>query len=583
MRSDCQLELNFDEVPEFMNFEEFLKNITIKDQIIYNIQKMNCDQSLPEPVKASLNLSDENYLQQYIPEHYLKSCILKGYDSEKEPYLYAPKAMRKMFTYTFAMNELLSIGKEGTITMTARIYLKWIDPRFRWESNSSFKGWSWPLSFQHIARHIWVPKLVVKNCQRQSCPIDVDNQTYAAISSDGSISVSYSDYIQASCDVNLEKFPFDTQVCNLIIVFANLAMNCIVKNRDVFWMDYMANNNEWLVTNVNFSEHKFAFYYLTRDSFKWRRSLSFEEDFPAFKVVITAQRQWSYYVTNLIVPMFLVLLVGLSTIFFPAKCDSFDRCNVQITVILAFVFFQSVLSDVMPKSQGSSLLCSYVMYAMILTTVQLLLFFCLIGLDSIAKSPIRMPPRFLSIFLIHIPDNICSHFLSLMHRFCGKSTNEVESACKPADESNKNVNKTLSTSNGDDESEKFITKETQETLPVTNYATSENKQQESSRGEASLNVIRIEKQQEPLSKFPTKGSYNTQDTKLKSPIKEKYFISEKKLADMKKHWKTIVKRLNVISGLIVTIFFVLIFCKYMGPLLITMINGLNSTIYYTTT
>lgn len=52
MRSDCQLELNFDEVPEFMNFEEFLKNISIKDQIIYNIQKMNCDQSLPEPVKA---------------------------------------------------------------------------------------------------------------------------------------------------------------------------------------------------------------------------------------------------------------------------------------------------------------------------------------------------------------------------------------------------------------------------------------------------------------------------------------------------------------------------------------------------
>ena len=75
------------------------------------------------------------------------------------PHVFYPKSVIMNLTYTFAINELLSIEKEGTVSLMAGIYLKWYEPRFRWQQNSSLLRvfWKWSEDIDFLARNIWIP------------------------------------------------------------------------------------------------------------------------------------------------------------------------------------------------------------------------------------------------------------------------------------------------------------------------------------------------------------------------------------------------------------------------------------------
>ena len=130
--------------------------------------------------------------------------------------------------------------------------------------------------------------------------------------------------------------------------FNNLPQNSFINQSNRLLVDYMADSQEEMVTNIDVSEFTLKKYSLQKElPFKWHRQIRYPY-LPSFKVVIVSHRTWSYYLTNLIVTILLVLIVGLTTIFFPAHLT--ERCNIQLTVILAFVFFLSVLATVMPKT-----------------------------------------------------------------------------------------------------------------------------------------------------------------------------------------------------------------------------------------
>ena len=514
---------------------EFLNSTNENDiitQKLYGIQKLDCDKFLPKEtinIMNSSTLTDQNL---EVPEIYLHKCLLNSYDADINPYKLVPKSVAMYMNYTFAINELLTIENEGTISMTARVFLRWFDPRFRWTIESSIIPWKWPTSIEMLAHKIWIPKLSVQNCQKQNCPIQIYNRTIAYIADKGRVWIAYSDLVQASCDIKLKNFPFDTQHCEVKIAFNNLGNNSYINQSRTFYVDYMVDNDEWMVTNIELSEFTMTAYTFHKDSKspdKWHRKLkpTIIRNIPAFRVVVSAKRESGYFVTNLIVPILLVLCISIASLFIPPNLE--DRYNIQLAVILSFVFFQSVLAAVMPQTRGSPRLCRYVMYSMLVSTVEIIISFVLRGLDNLHVSPNSKTYEILDNYLIKIPDSRCGKLRSSVRKFVSRISlkrQELDNRTQ-----NSQVDITLNSNPSS-------------TLMLT-----------------------------PLENLTGKGT----QTDLCHSCSQMQTTPEES-AD--KEWHAIIQRFNIITGILVLIFYIFVFCRYMGPLLYHFFKGLNETKFY---
>ena len=598
---------------------EFLNSTNESDiitQKLYGISKLDCDKYLPNETRNLMNSSTITDKNLEVPEIYLHKCLLDGYDADEDPYKLVPKSVTFNVTYTFAMNELLSIENEGTISMTARLFLRWFDPRFRWINKSSIKHWKWPTSIEILAHKIWIPKLAVQNCQKQNCPVQIYNRTIANIADRGRVWIAYSDLVQASCDVKLKNFPFDTQQCEVKIAFSNLGNNSYINQSLEFYVDYMVDNDEWMVTNIHLSEFNMTAYTFYKDlnlTDKWHRKLMpglpANRTVPVFIFVVTAKRESGYFVTNLIVPILLVLCISIASLFIPPNLE--DRYNVQMAVILSFVFFQSVLASVMPQTRGSPRLCRYVMYSMLAATVELIISFVLRGLDNLQVSSDSTTYKILDNVFIKFPDYLFKNFcLTSLAFLCQIPLKHQE----PNDR----------TQNNSQANEPCISNQSSSLLLIP-LAKSTAREPQTARGTqtglchscSQVPTISVESTEKSTqtdlchscSQVPTTSAESTEKKKqtdlchscfqfLTTSVEptEKRTLTDlchscfqfpttlmkstEKRTQTNLWHEIIQKRFNIISGILVLIFYIFVFCRYMGPLLYHFFKGLNATKFY---
>ena len=76
-----------------------------------------------------------------------------------------------------------------------------------------------------------------------------------------------------------------------------------------------------------------------------------------------------YFLFNLIIPVVVMALIGVFSVVIPI--GSGDKINLVIMVFLGFLFFQSAIAAMMPKSNQPPLLMQYVLGALVLTAINL--------------------------------------------------------------------------------------------------------------------------------------------------------------------------------------------------------------------
>ena len=128
-------------------------------------------------------------------------------------------------------------------------------------------------------------------------------------------------------------------------------------------------SDEWLLADVHTSFKDFEFKMYKEEKGRWVRAESLELYRSGFMVSLYAKRNHGYYVSNLIVPMLIVVVCGLFTIFMPGHSDA--RLNLAVTVLLGFIFVQTIIASQMPKSDDNPLISQYVMWSMVLSIVNL--------------------------------------------------------------------------------------------------------------------------------------------------------------------------------------------------------------------
>ena len=182
-------------------------------------------------------------------------------------------------------------------------------------------------------------------------------------------------------------------------VLSDLALD-INDNRQMAAVVYQS--DEWLLADVITGSNDFDFNMFKKQSGKWIKT---DEDLEihrsGFIVYLIAKRHTGYYVSNLIVPLLIVVVCGLFTIFLPGHSDA--RLNLAVTVLLGFIFVQTIIASVMPKSDDNPLISQYVMWSLILSMISLAASAMCVGIGELPED--SKPPnvlRFVSYHMLHL-------------------------------------------------------------------------------------------------------------------------------------------------------------------------------------
>lgn len=536
---------------QFCSGEEFSKDVTWRAYVNHEGNK-NCTKYIPDYILEAMRKSSGT-----IPFKYLYKCLLDDYIKDLSPL----EGEDKIFNISSAItvNEILEIFPAGAIQVSAQIYLKWHDHRLKWDSNEKVGNWSWPSRLLIPANRLWLPVPEVFNCD-EDCAINIPNNTLSYIFSNGSNSLIYKSKAKATCNIRLDYFPFDKQTCEFYIGLMNVEKYKWILDNEFMWSYYMEDHNEWLFSGFKLRNNDFSYYMIEQNesspAHQWFRSKFPWNNIEVMNVTITAVRSTSYYMTNLIIPLLILNVVAIASVAFPS--GSGDRPNTLLTVILAYTFFQSVLASVLPRTREDSFIGSYLMWAMVSAAAQLLVSFVLVALND-KETDGDVPPLLIRKIVIRFPKRTMELLIRCLccckkHDKCNKESTQIKSS------------KMLSPTNKD--------------MEMVANDENENKTKElilSPEGEAAEAIVTV--------------SGPTNEGMVSCPINEgvensgeqeenKSCSHEKLSVPHDEGWDHVADALNWFIGAIFVALNVLIFLKYMQPLMTTRVSNLFERNYF---
>lgn len=330
---------------------------------------------------------------------------------------------RAQLTITFGVNKVVKLESDGTLQVKSTISLVWNDTDWSWFTNTD-SDWDLPETILVPAGDLWTPRFQLANCESENCVIAAANKTRVIITNVGTVLLIIEPLVTASCEMDFRLFPFDNQTCKLefqmpdhLIVddygqsgvnettkFANDVLSDlqIDLQPDTQLLSTAYASDEWLLRDVSVGFTDFQFNVYKKVNSTWKiQDEELEIHRSGFVVQLSVHRHAGYFVSNLIVPLFIVQVCGLFTVLLPGTSDG--RLNLAVTVLLGFIFVQTITASVMPKSDDNPLVSQYIIGALVLSVFNLAT--CAIC-SSIASFPAENAPPPVIRFFAHHPKEL---------------------------------------------------------------------------------------------------------------------------------------------------------------------------------
>ncbi|XP_019880945.1 pH-sensitive chloride channel 2 isoform X2 [Aethina tumida] len=186
---------------------------------------------------------------------------------------------------------------------------------------------------------IWVPHIIIKN-ERNSALMGLDGKdVFVSISPEGDVLYSYRMTSTFYCWMNLQKFPFDVQICELIWVsWTYNASNLILK--------WEPENPVAIAPNLHLTE--FVLDEMWTDNTIVPNLLLADGRFSAVIFRFKLRREVGYYIMDYFLPS--ILLVCMSWVTFWLQADaSAPRVTLGASTMLAFITLNGGLTKNLPK------------------------------------------------------------------------------------------------------------------------------------------------------------------------------------------------------------------------------------------
>ena len=244
----------------------------------------------------------------------------------------------------------------GLLLLSGRVIAEWKDANLQWNTSE----YSNIDKIQLRASSIWLPPLVQYNY-----PPDFDVALFARGGTDslatvwvdntGQVTAIHAGALLTKCDINLRKFPFDTQSCTYIYsTYAYSKGELVFQPRTVTFSGEDADPaGVWQVENYGCVSTTIE-------------SSNGYETFSSVTCDFDIGRRPEWFLVNFLVPSILLSLLQLSAFFMPF---GEGRAGFCIAVVLAFAVFQSMTTSLLPKTSTSITLINYFIIQMSIGTV----------------------------------------------------------------------------------------------------------------------------------------------------------------------------------------------------------------------
>ncbi|KAL6094617.1 uncharacterized protein ACO6RY_15989 [Pungitius sinensis] len=257
---------------------------------------------------------------------------------------------------------------DQTFVLYVWIYMSWGNDHIRWNQDK-FCG------LKHVVvptEVLWKPDLTIEEMtEKDKAP----PSPYLTVTHQGLIELRNDLMLVSTCRMQVYKFPFDIQSCNLSfksavysddeIKFAAIlnASKFTEWSREVMRIQY-----EWLFLNMTVHE-------------KTVNNLSYNQSMIVY--TITMKRRSVLYIANFLLPIMFFLCLDLAS--FLISDSGGEKLGFKVTVLLAVTVMQLILNDILPSSSDRipliAVYCIGMFGLMMLSLLETILVMYLMGKD----------------------------------------------------------------------------------------------------------------------------------------------------------------------------------------------------------
>ncbi|XP_075433013.1 5-hydroxytryptamine receptor 3A-like [Ascaphus truei] len=204
---------------------------------------------------------------------------------------------------------------------------------------------------------IWIPDISISE-MTEDASLDV---TYLHLFHEGTVRRKKTLRVLTTCSLDLFKFPFDTQRCNLTF---GLHMHPAA--------EVMVSPGPSAVNATTLSKENFAQgeWHLLRVDVISRNVSKHGEEWSQVIYQIVIKRSPILYVINLIIPACLLVLVDAASMFIPMEGG--ERLGFKITVVLGFSVLLLILNDFLPNSDNPPILGVFCMVCLMIMIISII-------------------------------------------------------------------------------------------------------------------------------------------------------------------------------------------------------------------
>ena len=235
-------------------------------------------------------------------------------------------------------------------------------------------------------KNLWRPDLCFMNDVADDKCIRVKEDDTVLVNSNGKVHWWLAREIKAHCDISINKYPFDEQICGIAIgklYWTDEKVELRPKFPYVSMKNYKP-NGEWNILNSSIKYDK------------WKLSGNLTKlNFKDIIYQVVVRRRPLFYIYYIIVPV--VLLSILNVICFVIPIESGEKVGLAVAIFLTFAVFMSMISNSVPKlSNHQFRLGIYMTIEMVVSGVTIVMEVFVLGLYHRSNDiPIGWPYRLL--------------------------------------------------------------------------------------------------------------------------------------------------------------------------------------------
>ncbi|XP_064170359.1 5-hydroxytryptamine receptor 3A-like isoform X2 [Anguilla rostrata] len=270
---------------------------------------------------------------------------------------------------------LAVIEKSQTFVPFVWVTMEWNNELISWNPEQ-FCG----ISKVSVPREmLWHPDLTIMECTEDTDKIF--QKPYIQFTHRGSVSIEDGLRVISTCNMDVYKFPFDTQSC--VITFLSMIYTDseiqLLPASNSSWLTrgsqkYLQTQGEWDFLNISVAKGKVSFNGQRWDSLKY---------------TITIKRRPMLIVMHFLLPLLFFLILDLSS--FLISDTGGEKLGFKVTVLLAISVLLLILNDILPATAGRTPLianyCIVTFACLLLSLLEAILVKHLIERDATAEDP----------------------------------------------------------------------------------------------------------------------------------------------------------------------------------------------------